>query len=105
MRPVAKRGTPSTWKDQFLTYVQRFNISGDRDPITQLHLLKRAKRSNGTRIGDVVPVSQLRAPVNLVPRFGAVADMRLTAYNSLEHASEFWLNHFWDKNTFFPLSA
>ncbi|KAG1819134.1 uncharacterized protein BJ212DRAFT_1446237 [Suillus subaureus] len=75
--------------DQFLTYVQHFNVSGDRDPITQLHLLKRAKCSNGTCIGDVVPVSQLRAPVNLVPCFGTVADMRLTAYNSLEHASEF----------------
>ncbi|KAG1899089.1 uncharacterized protein F5891DRAFT_1129043 [Suillus fuscotomentosus] len=101
MHPIAKRGTPSTWKNQFLTYVQRFNISGDRDPTTQLYLLKRAKRSNGTHMGDVVPVSQLRAPVNLVPHFGAIADMRLTAYNSLEHASEFWLNHFWDKNTFF----
>ncbi|KAG1817263.1 uncharacterized protein BJ212DRAFT_1446773 [Suillus subaureus] len=105
MHPMAKRDTPSTWKDQFLTYVQCFNISGDCDLITQLHLLKRAKCSNGTCIGDVVPVSQLRAPVNLVPHFGTVADMRLTAYNSLEHALEFWLNHFWDKNTFFPLSA
>ncbi|KAG1867088.1 hypothetical protein C8R48DRAFT_599969, partial [Suillus tomentosus] len=105
MHPIAKRGTPSTWKDQFLTYVQCFNISGDRDPTTQLYLLKRAKRSNGTRMGDVVPVSQLRAPVNLIPCFGAIADMRLTAYNSLEHALEFWLNHFWDKNTFFPLSV
>ncbi|KAG2129257.1 uncharacterized protein EDB93DRAFT_1243436 [Suillus bovinus] len=85
-------------KDQFLTYVQCFNISGDHDLITQLHLLKRAKRSNETCIGGVVSV-------NLIPHFGAVADMHLTAYNSLEHASEFWLNPFWDKNTFFPLSA
>lgn len=56
-------------------------------------------------MGDVVPVSQLRTLINLVPCFGAIADVRLTAYNSLEHALEFWLNYFWDKNTFFPLSV
>jgi hypothetical protein len=83
--------------------VHRFDIS-DRDPATRLHLLKRAKRSNGTRIGDIIPVAQLRAPVSVVPRFGASADNRLTPHNSMEHASEFWLNVYWDKNTFFTLS-
>jgi hypothetical protein len=69
-----------------------------------MHAARRAKRSNGTWMGDVIPVDQLRAPVNLVPRFGVKADHRLTAYNSAEHASEFWLNRFWDKNSYFPLS-
>ncbi|KAG2122736.1 hypothetical protein DEU56DRAFT_745840 [Suillus clintonianus] len=105
MRPIGKSGTQWPWKDQFLTYVQRFDLLSDRDPITQLHLLKRAKRSNGNRMGDVIPVSQLRAPVNLIPRFGAAADKRLTAYNSMEHAAEFWLNEFWEKSKFFALSA
>ncbi|KAG1881763.1 hypothetical protein C8R48DRAFT_550766, partial [Suillus tomentosus] len=100
MRPIGKSSTQWSWKDQFLTYVQRFDILNDRDPTTQLHLLKRAKRSNGNRMGDVIPVSQMRAPINLIPRFGAIADVRLTAYNSMEHAAEFWLNEFWDKTTF-----
>jgi hypothetical protein len=104
LRPIGKSGTQWSWKDRFLTYVHRFDIS-DRDPATRLHLLKRAKRSNGTRIGDIIPVAQLRAPVNVVPRFGASADNRLTPYNSMEHASEFWLNMYWDKNTFFTLST
>ncbi|KAG1883998.1 hypothetical protein F4604DRAFT_1677165 [Suillus subluteus] len=34
----------------------------------------------------------LRAPVNLVPRFGASADNCFTSYNSMEHASQFWVN-------------
>jgi hypothetical protein len=55
-------------------------------------------------MGDIIPVSQLRVPVNLIPRFGAAADKHLTPYNSIEHATEFWLNLFWDKNTFFALS-
>ncbi|KAG2134508.1 hypothetical protein DEU56DRAFT_913696 [Suillus clintonianus] len=104
MRPIRKTGTPEGWKDRFLTYVQRFTSNSERESATQLHLLKRAKRSNGTRIGDVIPVTQLRAPVNVVPRFGASADPRLTQYNSMEHASEFWLNKYWDKNIFIPLS-
>ncbi|KAG1893322.1 uncharacterized protein F5891DRAFT_1131322 [Suillus fuscotomentosus] len=104
MRPIGKSSTQWSWKDQFLTYVQHFDILNDRDPTMQLHLLKRAKRSNGNRMGDVIPVSQMRAPINLIPRFGAIADVRLTAYNSMEHATEFWLNEFWDKTTFFALS-
>ncbi|KAG1895576.1 uncharacterized protein F5891DRAFT_1194098 [Suillus fuscotomentosus] len=105
MRPIGKSGVQWSWKDQFLTYVQHFDLSNDRDPATRLYALKRAKRLNGNRMGDIIPVSQLRAPVQLVPRFGATADKRLSAYNSLEHAAEFWLNEFWDKSTFFALSA
>ncbi|KAG1800382.1 uncharacterized protein HD556DRAFT_1430435 [Suillus plorans] len=110
MRPVGKSGANWSWKDRFLVYVHRFDIvpqssgTNDREPSTQLHLLKRAKRSNGTRVGDIIPVTQLRALVNLVPCFGASADNRLTPYNSMEHASQFWLNKYWDKNSYFPLS-
>ncbi|KAG1865732.1 hypothetical protein C8R48DRAFT_747731 [Suillus tomentosus] len=110
MRAVGKSGTNWSWKDHFLVYVHHFDIvpqssgADDREPSTQLHLLKRAKHSNGTWVGDVIPVTQLRAPVNLVPRFGASADNRLTPYNSMEHASQFWLNRYWDKNVYFPLS-
>jgi hypothetical protein len=103
-RPLSKTGTQWAWRDRFLTYVHRFNIVGAREPTTQMHILKRAKRSNRTCMGDVIPISQLRAPMNLVPRFGATADNRLTAYNCLEHASELWLNRFWDKSTYFALS-
>ena len=105
MRPIGKSGTPWSWEDQFIAYLQRFDISSELDPTTQLHVLRRSKRSNGSRMGDIIPVSQLRSPVHLVPRFGATADTRFTAYNSMEHASEFWLNYFWDKNSFFALSA
>ncbi|KAG1897426.1 uncharacterized protein F5891DRAFT_1129905 [Suillus fuscotomentosus] len=101
--PIRKMDTQGAWKDHFLTYVQHFNNSTEREPATHLHLLKRVKRSNGTRIDDVIPVTQLRAPVNVVPQFGASADPHLTQYNGMEHASEFWLNKYWDKNTFYPL--
>ncbi|KAG1879921.1 hypothetical protein F4604DRAFT_1880050 [Suillus subluteus] len=91
MRPIQTAG--NTCHNHFLTYAQCFDIvpvlgSNAPDPSTQLHILKRAK-----------------APVNLVPRFGITADSRLTAHNSLEHCSEFWLNKYWDKQLFFSLST
>ncbi|KAG2156558.1 uncharacterized protein EDB93DRAFT_1247267 [Suillus bovinus] len=108
LHPIGKTGTNWSWKDRFLTYVYCFDIVSqgghDCEPSTQLHILKCAKCSNGTWVGDVIPITQLRAPVNIVPRFGASTDNHLTPYNSMEHASEFWLNKYWDKNTFFPLS-
>ncbi|KAG2151769.1 hypothetical protein BD769DRAFT_1341691, partial [Suillus cothurnatus] len=57
-----------------------------------------------TQIGDIIPVTQFRVPINIVPHFGSNADNCLTPYNSIEHLSEFWLNRYWDKNMFFPLS-
>ncbi|KAG1824625.1 uncharacterized protein BJ212DRAFT_1295751 [Suillus subaureus] len=96
MWPIGKNSTLWVWKDQFIV---------ECDPTTQLHILKRAKCSNGIQMGNVIPVSQLRAPVNLIPCFGTAADKCLTPYNSMEHATEFWLNYFWDKNTFFALSS
>ena len=74
------------------------------DPATQLHILKTALRSSGQRLGDVIPVSQIRAYANLIPHFGQRADAHLTASNSFEHSREFFLNKYFDKNSYFPLS-
>jgi hypothetical protein len=68
-----------------------------------MYVLKRAVRSNGSRIGDIVPLGQVRMLVHLVPRFGAKADPHLTAQNSMEYSTEFFLNNFADKEVFFSL--
>ncbi|KAG2105843.1 uncharacterized protein F5147DRAFT_746400 [Suillus discolor] len=105
MRPVGRINTDWSWKDRLLVYVYRFDgTTSARDPAMQLHSIRRAKCSNGMLVGDIVPLTQIKAPVNLIPCFGASADSRFTSQNSMEHTSEFWVNKFWDKNTFFPLS-
>jgi hypothetical protein len=68
-----------------------------------MYILKRAKRLDGTIIGGIIPLSQIRALVDLVPRFGAQADRRLTKENSLEYSTEFFLNKYFDKEFFFAL--
>ncbi|KAF8425394.1 hypothetical protein L210DRAFT_3653181 [Boletus edulis BED1] len=102
MRPLGKTGEKWPWTNRFIAYVQRFDIGAE--DVTQLPILKRAKRASGERLGDVVPLSQVRAFAHLIPRFGATADTRLTAYNSFEHSTEFYLNKYFDKNTYFALT-
>ena len=108
MRLLGQPREQWSWVDHFLCYVQHFDIvpqaGAQRDPATQLHVLRRALRSGGQRLGDIIPVSQIRAYANLILRFGQRADARLTAFNSFEHSREFFLNKYFDKNSYFPLS-
>ena len=68
-----------------------------------MYLLKRALRNHGAIMGDIVPLSQLRTLIDLVPRFGAEADKRLTKETALECGSEFWLNKYFNKELFYAL--
>ncbi|KAH9018300.1 hypothetical protein EDB84DRAFT_1589970 [Lactarius hengduanensis] len=95
---------PSSSADLFLSYVQRFDIVPQPNPValapsnqrgvyphpsTGMYLLKRARRNGGAIMGDVVPLAQLRALVNLE--------------TALEYSSEFWLNKYFDKELFYAL--
>lgn len=95
----------------YLVYGQRFDIVSQLpspaalpakipDPVTGMYVVKRALRTDGSRLGDVFPLSRLRVPVELCPRFGQKADSRLTATNSFEYTSEFYLNKYSDKQVF-----
>jgi len=90
---------------RFLTYVRLYDIHGSSPQATTgLYLLKRAKRRNGDIMGDIVPLDQVRALVDVVPRFGRKADTRLTMANSMEYSEEFWLNKYFNKELFLSLS-
>lgn len=118
-RAVPSRRAPSApGTDLFLTYAQRFDIipqqnpaaqaSSTRkglypDPSTGMHVLKPSRRSDGMLMGDVVPLGQLRALLDLIPRFGAAANKQLTKETSLELSLEFWLNKYFKKELFYAL--
>lgn len=105
----------------FLAYVQRFDIvpqatssgstSGPARPgyvperSTNMYVLKRSSRADGTRMGDIIPLSHIRTAVDLVPRFMEAADPHLTKENSLEYSREFLLNHFFDKQIYYSLAT
>jgi len=101
--PDSKFGQQITGR--FLTYVRRYDIhSSSPEAATGLYLLKRAKRRNGDIMGDIVPLDQVRALVDVVPRFGRKARTQLTMANSMEYSEEFWLNKYFNKELFLSLS-
>ncbi|KAH7920650.1 hypothetical protein BV22DRAFT_1107578 [Leucogyrophana mollusca] len=96
-------------EDNVLVYVERFDVvsqpdGGQVDQATQMHVLKRALRSNGLPMGDVIPLKQLRSYINLIPRFGASADVRLKKSNVMKYSSIFYLNKYFDKEIYYALS-
>ena len=70
-----------------------------------MHVLHRVKRANGKYFGNVIPLNQLRAPVNLVPRFRKTENKCLSSKNSMALSEEFWLNKYWEKDFFYALST
>ena len=54
-------------------------------------------------MGDIIPLSHIRTGIDLAPRFKDATDKRLTKENSLEYSSEFFLNHFYDKQLYYSL--
>ena len=117
MRVVPLKGfSQDPISDIFLTYMQRFDVipqinqkfssraGSFPEPASTLFVLKRALRGDGTPLGDIIPLTQVRGLADLVPRFGTKADARLTRQNSLEYSTEFWLNKYFDKDSYFALT-
>lgn len=99
----------ASWAGRFLTYVQRLDVMPQRhgsllERTTQMHVLKRAMRSAGTPFGNILPLDQLRSLAHIIPRFGCVADSRLTAENSAHFAQTFFLNKYINKDFYYAIS-
>jgi hypothetical protein len=66
-----------------------------------MFMMKHAQRGDHTIIGDVIPLAQLQALVELTPVFGEAADCRLSKESSLEYSMHFWLDKYFDKELFY----
>ncbi|TFK70651.1 hypothetical protein BDN72DRAFT_896229 [Pluteus cervinus] len=107
-----------TGLEAFVVYARRFDIVPQvnpevsqttvrgpyPEPDTSLYVLRRALGSGGVPTGDIVPLIQLRASVNLIPRFGPKADVRVTRETSLAYYSDFYLNKYFTKELFYAFS-
>jgi hypothetical protein len=99
---------------EHLAYVQYFTYShftplgrsGTPTPLVNKALnMYEVKRSNprvgGIPKGDIVPLSTLWQPIQLVPKFnGAEADRSLNCDNVLEKSASFYVNSFSDNQIY-----
>jgi hypothetical protein len=95
----------------YLAYVERFDVvpqadlpRGQRlapDLIWGMYVLRRARRSDGSAMGAIVPLYNLRRPIQLIPKFGVKANHTLTSHTSFDASHNFYLNHYFDKEDFF----
>jgi hypothetical protein len=80
--------------DQFLCYVEHWDIAPQTkiiqnistcgefpEPNTNLYLLKQALQSNKQPMGDIIPLKQIQAFVDLVPRMQRDANAQFTKTN------------------------
>jgi hypothetical protein len=99
--------------DKFLSYVQCFDIVPQSsfpsvsslkqlqpDPVSGMYLLKQSMHSDGSRLRDIVPLSQCRVPIEITTRCYKKADPCLATDNSLEISLEFWLNKYFHKESY-----
>ena len=76
---------------------ERINVP---EPGIDMFSVHRHLRSNGTRMGDILPFQCIEQMAQLVPKFGLVADPAFTMDNSTEIGQEYYLNNFDGKETF-----
>lgn len=68
-----------------------------------MFVLLRHRRGDGCQMGDIVQLDSVIQVVDLVPRFGTMADISMTCNTSLDSdltGEAFYLNHFSTKENF-----
>ncbi|KAE9388440.1 hypothetical protein BT96DRAFT_960210 [Gymnopus androsaceus JB14] len=120
---VNKPSPPISGTDKFLAYCERLDVINQPPPPPQYHhlptykawppyypdyasgcyVLQRATRSDGTPLGDIIPVSQFRALANVSAHLVGPANRALTQYTSFYYGKQFLLNKDFNNETFFAL--
>jgi hypothetical protein len=67
-----------------------------------MFILLRHRRGDGRQMGDIVSLDSVIQVVDLIPRFGMMADRSMTCNTSLDSdlTEAFYLNHFATKENF-----
>ncbi|RDB31099.1 hypothetical protein Hypma_000008 [Hypsizygus marmoreus] len=119
-RAVPQKGAaPTPGTDMFLAYIQRYDvipqinreISGSSTrkgayphPASGMFLMQRARHEDDSLINGIVPLARIRTLVELTPDFGETADIHLTKETTLNYCSQFWLNKYLDKESYYAMS-
>ncbi len=109
-QPVVGHGhdVPNPYKVAIYEQLFKFantdcNGGAIQEPGSKMYLLERHLRGDSLRMGDTIPLKDVRQAIDPAPCFGRVADCALTADNCLEVGKKFWLNHFATKDCYHSL--
>ncbi|KAH8991606.1 hypothetical protein EDB86DRAFT_3065127 [Lactarius hatsudake] len=106
-QPIS-REQPSESIHPLLCYVQKFSFAGRRaeDGTRSKEQNFRAPTVGSgerMRMGDITPIIDIARAVDIVPVYSARMDPRITAENSLDIPTDFYLNDFSDKEIYYTL--
>ncbi|KAH9011172.1 hypothetical protein EDB83DRAFT_2234129 [Lactarius deliciosus] len=115
-QPIS-REQPSESIHPLLCYVQKFSFARRRaedgtrskEQNVGMYLVRRQFRAptvgsgERMRMGDITPIIDIARAVDIVPVYGARMDPRITAENSLDIPTDFYLNDFSDKEIYYTL--
>jgi len=108
---------PARMQSPPLVYVQTFTFAGWRnqdgvlleEPNVDMYLLKWHFRSAPSHVhervqmGDVIPLTDILYPVDIIPVFGQNRDRHINSSNALEICNSFYLNNFLSKDLYHVL--
>lgn len=94
--------TTLSYSETYLAYVEYLDVVTLNDS-TGIYIFRHVRQVNNDWIGNIIPITQIVAPVHLIPHFGPKADPQLMMQSGINHATEFYLNKFWNKELFFAL--
>ncbi|KAF7349526.1 hypothetical protein MSAN_01743000 [Mycena sanguinolenta] len=86
-----------------LAYVEWFSpFSSHPEPWHPFYKVQRSFKQ-GERLASIIPVSNIRRSVHLIPKFGPVAPPEWTSSNVLERCSTFFVNSVTDRHVYATL--
>lgn len=115
-----KPAKPIPGTHRFFAYCERFDVVAQEPPppeyahlplysawdnhspdyYTGCYVLKRARRSNGEPLGDIIPLVQFRAVADLIPHIRGKANRQFSPFTSFHLNDEFLLNKYLDDETY-----
>ncbi|KIJ12606.1 hypothetical protein PAXINDRAFT_14528 [Paxillus involutus ATCC 200175] len=87
---------------EHLAYVEWFTPFTVPNPIHGMYKVSRS-RLHGDRLASIIPVTNIRRSVHLIPKFGRVAPREWTSSTVLEVCNDFLVNPFTDRHAYLTI--
>ncbi|KAH7904364.1 hypothetical protein BJ138DRAFT_1019234, partial [Hygrophoropsis aurantiaca] len=88
---------------EYFAYVEWFSAFPNTPESTHgMYKISRSFR-NGERLAGIVPVSNIRRSVHLIPKFGPVAPREWTSSTVLDMCNIFYVNNFTDRHAYLTI--